>query len=171
MHLGVLSVGRTGPELIEEVIRHLSEFFSFEVSYAGMIELPDNAYNPKRHQYFSPTIIKICKQEALKLGFDKVLGITSADIYAARATYIFGQAELLGKVALVSYFRLRDDDQKIFMERLLKESIHEIGHTLGLRHCRNFECVMYFSRDISDTDKKTFKFCSKCRAKLDGHLR
>jgi len=171
MDLGVLSIGKAEREIIDGVMDNLSGFFTFTVSYAGTIDLPLNAFNPKRQQYFSPAILKICKHKAFKLGFDRILGITSADIYASRASYIFGQAEFSGRVAVVSYYRLKDNDYGVLTERLLKESIHEIGHTLGLRHCRNSECVMYFSRNVSDTDRKNTGFCNKCRACLDGHIK
>ncbi len=171
MHLGVLSIGRTERELIDEVIDKLSSFFTFDVVYAGAIDLPTSSFNPDRKQYFSPAILKTCRYEALKLGFEKILGITPADIYTSRASYIFGQAEFSGKVALVSYFRLKDHDPVVIAERLIKESIHEIGHTFGLRHCRNAECVMYFSKSVSDTDRKDSSFCKRCRGRLDGHIR
>lgn len=43
-----------------------------------------------------------------------------------------------------------------------KESIHEMGHTLGLEHYPRSFCVMYFSDSIFDTDKKQSLFCDQC---------
>jgi archaemetzincin len=46
--------------------------------------------------------------------------------------------------------------------RALKEAVHELGHTLGLRHCSRSLCVMHFSNSIFDTDKKKSLLCDQC---------
>jgi len=49
-----------------------------------------------------------------------------------------------GSCALVSARRLRQEfyglapDQALLEQRLLKEAIHEIGHTCTLTHCENY---------------------------------
>src|SRR3989304_4955562 len=53
-------------------------------------------------------------------------------------------------------------NRDIFAERSLKEAIHEVGHTLGLRHCPRSSCVMHFSNSIFDTDKKQALLCDEC---------
>jgi archaemetzincin len=52
--------------------------------------------------------------------------------------------------------------------RLVKEAVHELGHTFGLVHCPNACCVMYFSNSLGDTDRKGPGFCSACKARLSA---
>jgi archaemetzincin len=47
-----------------------------------------------------------------------------------------------------------------------KETLHELGHILGLEHCPNPRCVMSFSNSIYDVDRKEARFCEMCKKKL-----
>jgi archaemetzincin len=51
---------------------------------------------------------------------------------------------------------------ELFYARAVKEAVHELAHTLGLRHCSRSSCVMHFSNSISDTDVKQRLFCNTC---------
>ncbi|MGB9842483.1 MAG: matrixin family metalloprotease, partial [Candidatus Bathyarchaeales archaeon] len=79
-----------------------------------------------------------------------------------------GEALCPGKAAIISLWRLKPEfygdtpDMTLFSARVLKEAVHELGHTLGLRHCSRGSCVMYFSNSIIDTDRKQSLFCDQC---------
>ena len=49
---------------------------------------------------------------------------------------------------------------------MVKEAIHELGHTFGLFHCNNKLCVVYFSNSLYDTDRKGKRLCLDCKNKL-----
>jgi archaemetzincin len=104
----------------------------------------------------------------------RLLGIISADLYIPILTFVFGEAQLNGSCAIASTFRLRQEfyglpaDPNRLLSRLAKESTHELGHILGLRHCDNVECVMAPSHSIEWVDLKKARFCPSCSEVVAG---
>jgi archaemetzincin len=99
-----------------------------------------------------------------------VLGVTSRDLYVEGLNFVFGLADSPGKAAVISLFRLRAGaDETTFRSRMVKEAVHELGHTRGLGHCADPTCVMAFSNSLADTDRKGTEFCSRCAHKILGH--
>jgi archaemetzincin len=96
------------------------------------------------------------------------LGIIDADLYVPGLNFVFGEADLMGCCALISLTRLRQEfyslpaDSGLFFQRVAKEAVHEIGHTLGLNHCPDVRCVMHFSNSLEDTDIKSSYLCANC---------
>lgn len=130
--------------------------------------LPPNALDKKRGQYRSNQILAMIQAYALKMGLCRVLGVLDVDVFVPELNFVFGEATFPGSSALISLWRLRPEfhgeptDIKLLEERTLKEAIHELGHTLGLKHCQRSTCVMHFSNSIFDTDKKQTQFCDDC---------
>jgi len=92
-----------------------------------------------RNQYFSTAILQ-AMQPLIEPGA-RLLAVTSVDLYVPVLTFVFGEAQLTGACAVVSLHRLREEfyglppREDLLRERLVKESVHELGHTFGLRHC------------------------------------
>jgi archaemetzincin len=92
-------------------------------------------------------------------------------------TFIFGEAQLDGNCAVVSTARLKEEfyglprREELFLERLIKEAAHELGHTFGLRHCMDWRCVMASSHAVERLDVKGAEFCKSCRKTVlaDGY--
>ncbi|MBC7101369.1 MAG: archaemetzincin family Zn-dependent metalloprotease [Methanobacteriales archaeon] len=162
----IQAIGKIEGKILEILKNCISKILNTKVIISSQfLDIPEHAYNPLRGQYNSTKILLFLKS-VIKEDFDHILGITDADLYAPGLNFVFGEAESPGKFAIISLYRLKHPDKKIFVERMLKEAIHELGHTFGLAHCNNPSCVMYFSNSIIDTDKKTYMFCKKCLKKL-----
>lgn len=129
------------------------------------------AFNPARNQYLSNRLLFSLLEHNPQFN-GKILGITPFDLFAPVLTYVFGEAQLHGKVAVVSTYRLNEklyglpENRALMEERLLKEAVHELGHTFGLIHCPIFECVMHSSTAVEELDLKNHDFCPVCSIKL-----
>jgi archaemetzincin len=154
----------------------LSNTFGLRIRRLEPLSNPKNAYDPQRHQYSSTEILRMLKEnlppDALRL-----LGIVDRDIFIPMLTFIFGQAQLGGAVALISLARLRQEfyglppDPDLLLERARKEAIHELGHTFGLIHCRDHSCTMSLSTSIEQVDAKAEELCAPCRRLLRESMR
>jgi archaemetzincin len=144
----------------------------FEPGDAEVGNLPSTGYNPSRRQYRSASILKMAREKVKELRdwHVKLLVITDADIYDTNLAFVVGKGEVNGRIALVSVSRIRSGEDERFVRRVLKEAMHELGHTMGLRHCRNTNCVMYLSEKLADSDIKNPEYCSKCRTKIGRDL-
>jgi len=144
----------------------------FDVPVAP-IEMPDLefAYDANRRQYASFPVLellaRLCPPDALKL-----LAITECDLFIPVLTFVFGHAQLGGRVGVVSFARLRQEfyglapHREVFLERAIKEALHETGHTFGLVHCADRNCAMSLATNVRQIDLKQAAFCPACSARL-----
>jgi len=148
------------PDILQASCRILAEDIDLEPFFSS-----------ERKQYHSTDILR----QLLPFSKEKdehVLGIMDEDLYIPILTFVFGEAQLGGRCALVSGHRLHQkfyglpEDEGIYLNRCEKEAVHELGHTLGLKHCDNFECVMRYSNSVADIDIKRNVFCPSCSKML-----
>ncbi len=124
------------------------------------------AFNPNRGQYHAGTILNYISRIVYP-DMVRLIALVSFDLYEEGLNFVFGEAQYGGKYAVVSTFRLNHSDERIFFERVFKETNHELGHTFGLKHCEDPLCVMSFSNSLVEVDRKSRDFCPRCRRKLD----
>jgi archaemetzincin len=165
MKVGILQVGKVKPEVLAALEEGLPK--TFPETTCSIIEaslsIPQSAFDKKRNQYNSSIIlneVRFCA--AKKQEFHRVLGVVDLDIFKSGLNYVFGSA------ALISLWRLKTEvyknkaDLALYVLRAFKEAVHELGHTLGVKHCPRSLCVMHFSNSIFDTDKKQNLLCDEC---------
>ena len=138
----------------------------FDASLLPEVDVPQDAYDRRRHQYRAEPFLGLARRAAGAAG-KRVLGVTDCDLYAEGLNFVFGLADSPGRAAVISLARLgQADDATRQRARAVKEAVHELGHTFGLDHCSDPRCVMHFSNTLADTDRKGREFCSSCRARL-----
>jgi archaemetzincin len=132
----------------------------------------DFAYDARRNQYGSIPVLErllaTCPPDAHRL-----LAVTERDLFIPVLTFVYGQAQLNGVVAVMSLARLRQEfyglppDGGVLCERAAKEALHETGHTYGLVHCLDRGCAMALSTNVRQVDGKRAAFCASCAARLE----
>ncbi len=126
------------------------------------------SYDPFRGQHNSTAILQMLIDKVQKPD-DRILGVTSVDLFIPIFTFVFGEAQLAGPAAVVSGIRLKNEyyglkqNAALYHARLLKECLHELGHTFGLRHCISSQCVMSKSTYVENIDLKPGHYCTDCR--------
>jgi archaemetzincin len=139
---------------------------------------PTHLFDKARKQWISDSLLDWLLESNEPDITTKVLAICDFDAYSDELNFVFGEAHLGGRVAAIYLARLReefyvrksDKNNNLFEQRVIKEAVHELGHTFGLRHCQISKCVMHFSNSLQDTDFKDDKFCERCNKILAGIL-
>jgi archaemetzincin len=170
MAVGAAGAGEPAPsiELLDALaaalagVLHVSCHVSTEVLDASV------ALDPGRRQYHSTAILRAMMPLAADTDV-RLLGVAEFDLYVPVLTFVFGEAQIAGTCGVVSLRRLREEFYGLpanparTAERLLKEALHELGHTFGLRHCANWQCVMASTHAVERLDLKEAGYCAACR--------
>jgi archaemetzincin len=159
-----------GRETLAALRRSLTQAFA---DPTREIDLPpvEFAYDTRRRQYASIPILEMLSREC-PADARKLLAVTARDLFIPVLTFVFGHAQLGGRVAVVSLARLRQEfyglpaDDAVFRDRSAKEALHETGHLFHLVHCSNPRCAMSLSTGVRQIDRKDAAFCADCRGRL-----
>ena len=170
----LVPISNTDKAILEALRQPLTEAFGQRIWVGDGIALTKGSRNQHRGQYLASMLLaELPSPPSLR---DRVLGVVDVDIFAPGLNFVFGEADITGRRALISLQRLRQDfyglprDENLFQERALKEAVHELGHTYGLKHCPNPTCVMHFSNCLRDTDLKGWNFCRTCHEKVNQKI-
>jgi archaemetzincin len=170
----LIVLGDFPPALVDAVAEGLTRELQVRVTRMDPRPLPKSAWYPPRARYRADRLIRFLAEQVPEKDV-RVLGLTTVDISTTKGAYadwgVFGLGDLGGPAAVISSFRLRrkarDDAQIRF--RVVSTAVHEVGHTLGLEHCREARCVMQDAEgSIANTDSGTGGLGPECRAKLDA---
>ncbi len=158
----LLPVGHPDRSALDNLARDLGDM-GFDVQLAGPRALPKGAFDASRGQFHADVLLGLARS----VRAERVLAVTDIDLYAGDLNFVFGIAKPRGEACVISLFRLYlDADEEHFRSRVLKEAMHELGHTFGLDHCADPGCVMWFSNTLKETDRKGAAYCPRCKKTL-----
>jgi len=164
-------IGAVPPPVLRELRTALVVATEHPV-WVGDRELdPAPSFHPRRRQYAAERLMRELLAPPPPADVKRI-GIADVDLFLDLFTHVFGSAQLGGAVAVASLHRLdprfagEPADTARTMSRLIREVLHELGHTLGLVHCRVAGCAMHPSHRPEQVDIKTTGYCRLCAERV-----
>lgn len=170
-YIDIVPIGEVDEALLLFLRKRIQQIFKIQCRSRNSRFDLSLVYDPVRNQYNSSGLLLQLISDPPPDTF-KILGVTELDLFIPIFTFLFGEAQLNGRGAIVSTHRLHNqfygmpEDEELLKNRLLKEGIHELGHTFGLIHCFTLKCVMNSSTYVEEIDQKSIDFCKLCEQKI-----
>ena len=167
-------IGLHDANLIDLIEQGIFKVYDLKTGIKSLLGNVDFALDVNRNQHYSTAILEkladLAPSDAIK-----IIAITRVDLFIPILTYVFGEAQLGGKTCIISTYRLIEGlgvgVWEHFSRRVVKEAIHELGHTFNLRHCRDKTCCMHYCRSMKDVDRKSAQFCRYCKVILQDEMK
>jgi len=168
-------IGDSETELYHPISREVSRIYGYPTEFMPLLQDVDFAFDAGRNQYYSTKILEKLAIKAPSRAL-KTLAITPVDLFIPVLTHVYGEAQLGGRTCIISVYRLKEglpamNAQEVFLQRVVKEAIHELGHTFNLRHCPDHTCLMHYCRSERDVDRKSNELCRHCKVLLEDELK
>ena len=161
-------LGNVDSECLNYLKKSVEDFYGYKCRIKTKLELTSHILTNSKTRYDANKILDKYNSKI------NLLIITEKDIAYKKSNQflewgIFGLGLRPGQTCVVSTFRLKKKVSKSQMLiRLKKVALHEIGHNLGLSHCKNNrECMMNDAGGtIKQVDREKIWFCEKCWEQL-----
>jgi archaemetzincin len=169
--LQLLPIGDFDCRILMELGPAMAERFRLPCEVLADPLDPQFAFHGERQQYHSSELLNAMQRYVGPQTW-RILGVTMLDLYIPILTFVFGEAQIGGPCGVVSGHRLEQEfyglppDEELFHQRLLKEAVHEIGHTLDLTHCDDYQCAMAPSHAVEWIDLKESTLCPSCQDRV-----
>lgn len=171
----LLPLGRVPAAELDAVVTALEAALPVRVVRMPPQPLPKVAWYAPRRRYRADILLDWLAPQAGK--GERILAVTAVDISTTKDSHrdwgVFGLAHLGGPSAVISRLRLARKIPKtaagraLVRRRVTTTAVHEVGHTLGLDHCSEAQCVMLDAQGgIANTDSSTGRPGPICAAKL-----
>ena len=173
--IAVVTAGAVDPEAAQYAEESLRSAFGLPTVRLDPLPEPEYSFDLARGQYSSTLILHdaLGRRPAAAL---RLVVLTERDIFIPMLSFVYGQAQLDGSAAVLSFARLRQEfhglppNRALFLTRVKKEVLHEVGHTFGLIHCGDALCSMALSTGLQQLDTKRGEFCEGCSLLLHESL-
>lgn len=160
-------------EVLKLIRQTVFQIFGYPGEVKSLLRDIDFAFDLERNQYYSTAILEkmaaVAPPQAVK-----VVATTNVDLFIPILTHVYGEAQLGGTACIISTYRLKEGIRpsvlQTFQQRVVKEVIHELGHTFNLRHCPDRTCIMHYCRSVKDVDQKSDQFCRYCKVLLADEM-
>jgi archaemetzincin len=149
----------------------LENFYGIEIGFLEPGNLPDSLKHPYKNRFNANKILQHLYRIKPK-EYPFILGLTPKGIATVKGSYkewgILGLGSCPGPTCIISTANMGKQGKR-FNERLIKVSLHEMGHNFGLPHCKSGDvhCLM---RDANGTirtiDEEKKSLCKKCSGNL-----
>lgn len=185
--IGIQPMAFHDPQRLAFVQKTIRDFYQCPVFVLPPAEIPVRFINvTKGERYSADSILRwLSRRKSDSIAI--LLGLTGKDIYIAdkdergrvkepASKYavwgILGLGYEPGDACVVSDARFRETDSGKYDHRLRTIVLHEVGHNIGLPHCKSIHCIMNDANEhISTVDNSGSDLCPSCRGKLDGLLK
>ena len=175
MLIRIVPIGYISENLLQEICKELQASINVRCKILPKIKYIDSTFNALRRQYDAEKIINNIANTNEGKFIDKsmpTLAITENDIYYNGLNFVFSVEKPENLCSVISTARLKPEfynhkpNNTVLIDRIVKVSIHEIGHHLGLNHCRHVFRIMSSSPSAKDIDNKRREFCKTCKIEL-----
>ena len=189
--INILVLNDIGRSILRHLQKNLASIFNNNIQVSKHVIVPTSFFKIEKNQYDGRKLLGFLAENlTLKEAKDINLAIFDRDLFTGNLDHVFGLASPFPRICVIStirlhphfekdYFqerlkkrkmgkfplsvrRLTGKERTLYYERILKESVHGIGHTLGLVHCSNTLCIMSPSSLLDDIDNKEIRFCRSC---------
>ena len=161
-----IGVDAPNARVLASVRAQIEATFEIPVITWDAVLRPTDTLDVRRQQHHSTAILRWLLTHR-PANARKLVGVTDVDLFIPVLTFVYGEAQLGGRCAVVSTARLGrrpgGPGPDLSPTRLAKECVHELGHTFGLVHCNTPRCVMSRSVNLAAVDGKSATFCNDCR--------
>jgi archaemetzincin len=173
--IAIVPIGSFDLELIEIIIRRIEHIFGFSSEILPLLNDLSFALDANRRQYHSTPILEKLAAKSPPSAV-KILALCHVDLFIPILTHVYGEAQIGGKACIISTHRLNEGQSHLnlrepYLSRIVKEAVHELGHTFTLRHCKDPGCLMHYCRNEGDVDRKTDELCRYCTILLEDALK
>jgi archaemetzincin len=162
--LDLIPLGELNPFALEVVAANIQAVAALPTCIRTARDLPVEAFMATRRQFDAVKILATLG--AVKDGAPLKMGVIQQDLCIPVLTYVYGESQMGGRTAVISFHRLQHIDRRLTYERGAKIALHETGHLLGLEHCREPGCLMRFSKQLEQLDLLPMHFCAPCEYEI-----